>query len=543
MRGKRHALSQMTRECRGRAVFAGNRAALGGIGDLRFVRSMLPSAGGDTWLSRAEDATLMTDAVYAAYLTFADWCDRHRSRLLLVGGPVYGLFLVAIGHLVLRRFPNSGDEYVYLYQATTLAAGRLTNPAPVVPAAFEFNYIVQQGPREFGSFPPGWPLALALATFVHVPTWLVNPILAVVTLVVVWALARELHGPRIGALAAAIVAVSPFFIFNGASFFSHTFCGLLLVFAAWCAARADRRAVGGPLLAGASIGWAVLARYFTGAVGGAAVAALLVSRTRPRHVRALALLAAGGLPFVFLLGAYDTVLSGSPWRLTTLETTVSQWFAPGFALRGPDILAGQLLQFVLWTPPALLAVYVWFLGPRARLVDWMFVLVAVLLMFYVNRGGNQYGPRFYYEGFLFLAIYASARLFAHDRLADAPRATRRLFAALAVSVAMLPVLFAVHARRMHTIVEERMDIYDRVADARLSHALVLVGGRVGTARSMAARDLTRNGIERAGGVLYALDRGPAENCALAAAHPGRAIFRYVWDRERRAGQLVPVRCD
>jgi hypothetical protein len=503
---------------------------------------MLPSAGGDTSLSRPEDAHPMTDAMYAACLTFADWCDRHRRRLLIAGGPVYAAIVAAIGHFVLRRFPNSGDEYVYLYQAATLAAGRLTNPAPIVPAAFEFNYIVQQGDRAFGSFPPGWPLALALAAFVHVPAWLVNPLLGAATLVAVGALARELHGARVGVLAAAIAAVSPFFVFNAASFFSHTFCGFVLVLAAWFAAHANRWPVAGPLGAGASIGWAVLARYFSGAVGGVAVAALLVSRARPRHLRALVLMALGGLPFVILLGAYDTALSGSPWRLTTLDTTVSQWFAPGFLTRGPDILAGQLLQFVLWTPPALLAVYVWFLGPGARLVDWMFVLVAVLLMFYVNRGGNQYGPRFYYEGFLFLVIYASARLFAHERLADAPRATRRLFAALAVSVAMLPVIFAVHAWRMHTIIEERMDIYDRVADARLTHALVLVGGRVGTARSMAARDLTRNGIDGDGGVLYGLDRGPAENCALAAAHRGRAIYRYVWDRDRRRGELLAVRC-
>ena len=299
----------------------------------------------------------MIDRAYAACLAFADWCQRRRLSLLVIGAPVYLLIVVGVGELVLQRFPNSGDEYAYLYQAATLAEGRLSNPAPPVPDAFAFNYITRRGDRVFSAFPPGWPLALTLAGVLRVPAWLVNPICGVLSLLLVWALASELHGDRIGPLAAAMVASSGFFIFNAASYFSHTFCGLLLLLAACSAAAAGRRRAVGPLLTGFFIGWAVLARYFTGSLCGIAIGALLVSRTRPHHLRALALVVAGGAPWLLFLLAYNAALSGTPWRLTTLDTTVSIWFARGFATRGLDILATQLLQFLLWTPPALLLAY------------------------------------------------------------------------------------------------------------------------------------------------------------------------------------------
>ena len=485
----------------------------------------------------------MIDAAYAACLAFGTWCDRHRLRILLVGAPAYLVLLVAVGALVLQRFPNSGDEYVYLYEAATIGEGRLSNPLPRTADAFDFNYIVRDGGRAFGTFPPGWPLALAVAAWLDVPAWLLNPLLGVATVVVLWALARELHGARIGALAAALTAISPFFVFNAASYFSHTFCGFLLVLAAYAASIAHRRPVFAPLLVGFLIGWAVLTRYFTGVVGGVAVAALLASRTRPRQVHAFALVAAGGAPFVALLAIYNAALSGSPWRLTTLELTKSLWFAPGFATRGLDILATQLLQFLLWTPPALLGAYLWYVRGTARLIDWLFPAMAILLIFYVNRGGNQYGPRFYYEAFLFLVIVAAAGLFRDERLAVADRAGRGLFAAMAVSVAVVPLLFAVHARQVRTVIGERTDIFTRVADARITNALVLVGGRVGSVRSMDAHDLTRNGIDYSGDVLFALDRGPAGNCELATAHPGRTMYRYVWEHAQRRGRLTVVRCE
>jgi nucleoside-diphosphate-sugar epimerase len=115
-----------------------------------------------------------------------------------------------------------------------------------------------------------------------------------------------------------------------------------------------------------------------------------------------------------------------------------------------------------------------------------------------------------------------------------------VFAAVALSVALVPPLLIWRAVQLGVVITERRDVFARVADEQLKDAIVLLAGRVGTARSMDVRDLTRNGIGYSGRVLYALDRTPAENCALAAAYPHRSMYRYTWDATERCGHLSRI---
>jgi Dolichyl-phosphate-mannose-protein mannosyltransferase len=490
----------------------------------------------------------LLDRLYIVCRECADACERRPLTVLFTAAPAVTLVLVGIGTFVLQRFPNSGDEYVYLYQAATLGEGRLSNAAPSFPEFFEFNYIAHDRGRAYGTFPPGWPLALVGAQSVGIPLWFLNPLLGTATLALMWAVGRVLYGPRIGPLAAATTAISSFFLFNAASFFSHTFCGALLLLAAYLVLRWPRSSVAYPILLGLSIGWAVVTRYFTGVIGGAAILGVLMRIHRGRGLRPIALVALGGLLWAVFLLAYNHALSGSPWRLTTTSLTFSLWFAPGFMLLGFDILATQLLQFILWTPAALLVAYVWYLShgdPVARRtpLECLLAVTAVALIAYANRGGNQYGPRFYYEAFLFAVLFTTASLFREETLTQKDAAGRGLFAAMAISVMLSPILIAFHAHRTSTIITERKDIFTRVAAARLTDAVVFIGSRVGTERSMAALDLTRNGIDYSGHVLFALDHGAEENCRLEEDFPDRRLFVYRWNTAQRAGRLSELHCD
>jgi len=484
------------------------------------------------------------DGIYSGGLRWADWCLRYRRAVLLIGAPTFTLLIAAIGNVILQDFPNSGDEYAYLYEAATFAQGRLWNPAPAVPESFAFNYIIVANGQEYSSFPMGWPLLLALAKRLHVPIWLVNPALGTVSLLLVAYLGTRLHNPRVGLLAAVLVAVSGFFLFNAASYFSHTFCSVLLLGAACLAVRRDDVRWWGPVGVGFLLGWAVMARYFTAVVCGVPVALLLFRHGAPL-ARTFVLVALGGLPWVILLGAYNLQMNGNPWQLTTLPTTVGLWFAPKFAMRGADILSTQMLRFVLWTPPLLLFVYIYYLARagkdvRRGLIDWMPVLMAAALYCYVERGGNQYGPRFYYETFPFLAIFTAASLFKERTFGEKAPRDRRAFVLVAASVAVMPLSFAIHAVIEHRVIAERRDPYLQAAG--LSDAIVLIEGRVGTARSMGPLDLTRNGIEHAGTVLYGLDLGDEANCRLQAEYRDRRLYRYAWHAEERRGTLTPVSC-
>jgi hypothetical protein len=58
---------------------------------------------------------------------------------------------------------------------------------------------------------------------------------------------------------------------------------------------------------------------------------------------------------------------------------------------------------------------------------------------------------------------------------------------------------------MRKIIDERMDLYDRVAAAGLSNAVIVVHSGTSPLRRMDPRDLVRNGIALDGEVIYALD--------------------------------------
>lgn len=503
--------------------------------------------------SRDVSRRALLDRVYAGLLALADWLVAHRVAALVVGLPAITIVLAVIHFAVLLGFPNSGDEYAYLYETWTFTAGRLWNRVPTFDEAFFLNYIVFDSGRAFSSFPIGWPVALSAAAAARVPLWLVNPVLGAATVGLVAWLGARLYDARTGVLAALLVLVSPFFLFNGASYFSHTFCGLLILGAALLASREDRSPVWVPIGIGFLIGWAVLARYLTGVVCGVPVVLWLLrpaASGRPPRLgsmfRQLALVALGGLPWIAALAWYNHAMTGSPWRLTTLPLTRSLWFRPGWWYRGADFLSTHLQRYATWTPPLLVALYAYFFVKSPRELrrgplTWMPVLMVAVLYAYVERGGNQYGPRFHYEVFPFMTLFVVAAVFHRPSAGVSAEARRWPLVALAASVAVLPVSFVAHAAIEHRVIVERSDPYRAAEEAKLRDAVILMGDRIGTERSISVTDLTRNGIDYSGSVLYGLDLGLAANCALAA-RLGRRAYTYGWDHDRRRRVFGPVSC-
>lgn len=489
---------------------------------------------------------MFLDRAYAATARFAEAAAVRRGLGLAIALPAIVLALVAINRWVLLGFANSGDEYAYLYQASTLAAGRLWNQAPPFSDAFTLNYIIFDGPRAFSSFPLGWPVVIAAAMAAGIPAWLVNPVLGAGTILLTGMLGTRLYGPRVGVLAAAVVAVSPFFLFNGASYFSHTFCGLLLLGAAYLASRENRTPAWVSIGVGFLVGWAILARYLTGVACGIPIVLWLLRAEGARGPvwRQLALVSLGGLAWVGVLAWYNTAFTGNPWQLTTLPLTRSLWFKSGWYYRGLDIISTHLQRYATWTPPLLVALYVYYLRAAPREVrrgwlDWLPVWMVVALYAYVERGGNQYGPRFHYEVYPFLVLFVVGNVFRTAAITSA--AQRRAFALLLLSLAVLPATFAMHAVRERHVIEERRDPFRSAERAGLQNAVVFMWGRVGTARSMAVEDLTRNGIDPGANVLFAVDRAPAVNCQVAAGL-GRTPYAYEWDHERAVSVLTRLSC-
>src|SRR5258705_13685944 len=78
--------------------------------------------------------------------------------LLLVVGPSLCMQVFASGKWGAR--PSTEDEFVYLFQAKTLAAGRLAYPSPPLPEFFEAAHILVT-PRFAAKYLPGHAAVIA----------------------------------------------------------------------------------------------------------------------------------------------------------------------------------------------------------------------------------------------------------------------------------------------------------------------------------------------------------------------------------------------
>ena len=174
-----------------------------------------------------------------------------------------------VSRAVFERLPHLEDEVAYLYQAKTLAGGQLVIPIPEPRRAYWQPFVVDYGPSgmRFGKYSPGWPLLLAPGVLAGQP-WLVNALCAALTVALVYRLGRELFGPDVGVIAAALTAFSPMALLLNGTLMGHTAaltCAVLFMYALWRVER-GRHALRWGLLGGAALGLLVINRPLT-AVG------------------------------------------------------------------------------------------------------------------------------------------------------------------------------------------------------------------------------------------------------------------------------------
>ena len=500
-----------------------------------------------------------------------------------------------VSTFVFDRLPHVEDEVAFLFQAKTIASGQLTAPAPPLPEFFEIPFVLVREGRWFGKYPPGYPLVLAAGVAAGQP-WLVNPVAGALCVSLVYLLGRRLYGSATALLAAALLVASPFFLLQAGSFMTHVVSLLwATLFVLLFAASRQRRAWGLALAAGASLGMLFLTRPLTAVGIGAPFALWVAAQTllAKRSARLQLPLLLGFVPFVACFLAYNALTTGSP-----LKAAYELWwpydrigFGQGVGVLGhygPDEaiinvryslrnLANYLFGWLLGLSlvPAVLAAGV--AVTRLAVATWrcrtpgndppgvaasaparlpadaaydvlLFAvavsLVVVHLAYWISD--QTYGPRYYFEAIGALVLLsargilclAGAVRHAARRLAPAASGRPERYAALAVWMLVLGLFLNAYADFVPREFTRYIRWYDIdasglhvVDEAGLHQALVFVAYGYWTDY---APFFTRNTPALDGDVVYAIDRGPAQNRRLMALYPGRAFYRYA---DRR---LVPL---
>jgi hypothetical protein len=470
-----------------------------------------------------------------------------RRRIWLTALVVFFAALLPLGAawFVLDCFPNSGDEFSYLFEARTLSGFRLWEAPPVLGLDLIPYRTWILGSKWVSQYPPGWPIALAAGSLAGLPAWAVNAVLGAASVAALASLCRRVGGPSAGVVAAALYALTPFYLANAASYFSHVFSSLLILLLCHCLLASEAPSQGRKTFAaGAVLGVLAMTRYFDVAALLPALLFWLFAMTPAARPKAIGWITAGFAPFVALLAAYQYLITGSPLHSTYAvidQPDASVSIEPALIAIGALLIPVRLAELAMWTSPLLLVAYLVLLTLRLRdralaFYDLIFPGFVIAYVFFADLGGNRYGPRYYMDAFpLMMATIVSAQPSVSARL----KAERSRVLATVASIACLIYLAAswpLAATGLRGEVVSREEPFRLAAQAGISNAVVIIGTT--SAPGLVPSDLVRNPPTMDATVLYA--RAGADVHALRETFPDRSVWRYARPDPSQPGDLVRV---
>ena len=213
------------------------------------------------------------------------------------------------------------DTASSLFQARLLASGRLAADAPPDHGFSPSPHINIHGGRWYSKYPFGNALALALGELIGAP-WLIPALATGASLLLLFFLVRQLHGPRLGLLAALLGLLSPATLGMGATMFSEPISRFFLALYLWALCRTLRGGGAGyAILSGFALGYAFNTRPLTAVafgVVGAAWTLYELARSDQRLAR-LREMIGFGVAFGVLCAAwfgYNAHFTGDPLQST-----------------------------------------------------------------------------------------------------------------------------------------------------------------------------------------------------------------------------------
>ncbi len=468
-----------------------------------------------------------------------------------------------IAHVAMEGFPNSGDEFGYNYLADTFLRGRVWNPP--MPSSlhdvFDTFYIGDQDGKRASQYPPGWPALLALFKLLHMGQY-ANAVVGLMSSVFLWLALRCVRAPNNVRLGIFILGASaPFVLFNNASYFNHALTGACLSAIIWLDLRP--RSIWNYLFIGVLFSALMTVRYETCAIAGALFVLDGLIRRRFDFIKPALTAAVGALPIITLFLWYNWRITGNP-----LETTLA-WASPditfGLGSTGIDgphtltrgfrhtamwLLSWQEFASVLILPLFALALWRRVVTAKLRWFDLLLPAVMVFFVFYPDYGGFQYGPRYWFFGYVGLPVTIAAGLLSADGLWHFRRWSFDPVRVSLLQLASFAGFAAGFASYVHLQTEVRETPF-RVAMTAPPNSLVLMGdtslpyvswqleGRMTTFRS---KDFTRNGPDGLTGSLI-LGRAPdsqQEMSSVCEMFLDRHIFRLVVSSPPPTGHLEPI---
>ncbi|MCP4357323.1 MAG: hypothetical protein GY796_04810, partial [Chloroflexi bacterium] len=454
-----------------------------------------------------------------------------------------------------EQHPHVPDEFAYIYHARYLAEGLLKTPAPPVPDAFDVYLMQFDGDEWYPSPPVGWPAILSIGARLGAD-WLVNPILAGLSLLVTFLLLQALYSRRTARISILLLAVSPWFIFLAMSYMTHMSTLAAALTATLCVlyARTTKRAIWG-WLGGIALGMIALIRPLE-AIAIAGLLGLWAIGLGGKRLSiptlaglVLAAVAVGGAAL-----SYNQAITGNPTLFPIMAYT-NERFGPnanslGF---GPDRGMGWALDpnpghspldatinanlntFSLntdllgWSIGSLIFILIVGIAGRRQKRDyfWWAVIGVIFTIhfFYYYSGGPDFGARYWFLMLIpLIALSARGIEAVEERFSVATLDSNRvLIMVMALCVVALVTFFPWRAvDKYHHFRGMRPDIRQLAADNDFGRSLVLISGDSHPDYASAA---IYNPLDMyADTTIYVWDRSPELRRQVLAAYADRPVW-------------------
>lgn len=250
---------------------------------------------------------------------------RQIAVLLLMGFTLVAA--AVISRNTFERLPHLEDEFAYLYQARIFARLQAWVPSSEEAKIFWQPFVLQIDDgadtlgKRFGKYSPGWPLLLTFGVWLGQP-WIVNAVLAMLSVGLTYRLGKEIFSEPVGLVAALLLAMSPMALLLNATLMSHVwamFATVVFVYAYWRMTRHGRGRFAWAALGGLMLGGLIITRPLT-AIAMAIPVALHVlwslQRAGRERLVVLTFMAVCTLPTALLWPLFNHIWTGD-WRTNT----------------------------------------------------------------------------------------------------------------------------------------------------------------------------------------------------------------------------------
>lgn len=447
---------------------------------------------------------------------------------------------LVIGSVALQSFPNSGDEYAYLFQTWTYRAGRLWNPPPPLGQLMASNYTWVTADRWAGQYGPGWPLLMLPAILVGLPGWVANVPLTGIAAWLLFGMVERRAGRAAAGLASLAFVFSPFTMFNTASFFPHVLSATLVLMAYGAHDREIARPrPQWPIVVGVAIGILAATRNVTAAVAAAPILFDFACR-RDLRWRRLTLLGAAIIPFVVGVLWYQWKLTGHPLKPGYYlggRTVDHLYFDTSSIELGIVFMIGRFLEMTLWASPLLVPIWALCLMRKStrlsiEAADLVFPAGLLLFVFYPFAGGNRYGPRYLFD-FWPMSLFTIAT--AIPLISGKSKRFTEYFFGMSIIYGLSTTPFL--AADFHRIVNQRRYIFDITSNPQERQTVACLQGNAGILSPLTSVDLPRNGIEATAHTLYVRCVGDAL-ARIRKTYPDRRILLYRYGSAASRGAML-----